>query len=100
MGHQDDSERVTVPLRTIRGLEEELREVLVTVDKLVRIRAVLLRLLRMLQELDPDKTPIHPTVIDPEKAYRTSNPPDTPKPDSILNGPRFGAKKEGPKDPP
>jgi len=70
---KDDEPAVLVPLSTIRSIEEDLEELLPLLEALTRKRPVLLRVLRELRELDPDRTPIKPTSADAFAAFKKSS---------------------------
>ena len=96
MGRQGDTETelVTVRLADVKELESELLTILDGMDELVRLRPLIMRLLRVVKEMDPDMTPIRHVPLDASKAYRTSSDrPPAKKSDSITFGPRFTKKK-------
>jgi hypothetical protein len=81
-----ERELVLVPLSSVREVDECLRELLNYVDSTARLRPELLRIQRIVREMDPDKT--NPGGIAsssaPNSAYSASS-----KFDSGLWGPRF-----------
>ena len=102
MSHDGKTERdlVLVPLSTLRELEDGLAQMIDHFDTVVRLRPELLRLQRLVKEIDPDKTsPRGYNSPESEKAYKVSQA--RPRPDrinsgadSITFGPRFDKSKK------
>lgn len=62
---------VLVPLRDLHDLQAGLDSLISKLDDLTRLRPELIRMRRLLGEMDPDKTPIRPHAI-PEDAFRNA----------------------------
>ncbi len=63
---------ILVPLADLHDVESEVSGLITQLDALTRLRPNLIRLQRVLREMDPERTPTH-SHKPPDAAYRLSD---------------------------